>query len=197
MPGKLPDLDARSDQVVVAVAQRGACLGVVRRLGHDEPDGHAASGRGEDALQHVAVGEVGVHHVEAAARAVDLLADRLRGGHEAPGDHLGERDRRRAGVGRLGEVAREVVRERAAVAAEARQERRLRLPDDVTGDAHHHVVEAAVLEVVLDPRAARPGNRAVDDVELAVVGAADLVLAPVQPPVVRVQPVAVERERRR
>ena len=83
------------------------------------------------------------------------------------------------------------------MAAEARQERRLRLPDDVAGDAHHHVVEAAVLEVVLDPRAARPGDGAVDDVELAVVGAADLVLAPVELPVVRVQAVAVERERRR
>ena len=67
-------------------------------------------------------------------------------------------------VGRDGEVPREVVRQRAAVAPEARQERRLSLPDDVSGHAHHHVVEAAVLEVVLDPRAARPGDGAVDDV---------------------------------
>ena len=66
------------------------------------------------------------------------------------------------------------------MAVEARQERRLRLPHDVAGDAHHHVVEAAVLEVVLDARAAGPRDGAVDDVELAVVGAADLVLAPVE-----------------
>ena len=37
---------------------------------------------------------------------------------------------------------------------------------------HHHVVEAAVPEVVLDPRSAGPGDGAVDHVELAVVGAA-------------------------
>ena len=37
--------------------------------------------------------------------AVDLLPDRLRGRDEAAGDHLRERDRRRAGVGRLGEQA--------------------------------------------------------------------------------------------
>ena len=78
--------------------------------------------------------------------------------------------------------------------AKARQERRLRLPDDVAGDAHHHVVEAAVLEVVLDPRAAGPRDGAVDHVELAVVGAADLVLAPVDALAVGEEAVAVERE---
>ena len=191
---ELPDLDARSDQVVVAVPQRGACLGVVRRRGHDQPHGHAAAGCREDAFEHVAVGEIRVHHVEAAARTVDLLTDRLGCGHEAAGDHLGERDRRRAVVGRLGKVPSEVVRERPAVAPEARQERRLRLPDDVSGHAHHHVVEAAILEVVLDPRAAGPRDGAVDDVELAVIGAANLVLTPVQLPVVWVQPVAIDRE---
>ena len=80
------------------------------------------------------------------------------------------------------------------MAPEARQKRRLRLPDDVSGDAHHHVVEAAVLEVVLDPRAAGPRDRAVDDVELAVIGAANLVLTPVQLPLFRVQPVAIDRK---
>ena len=55
-------------------------------------------------------------------------------------------------------------------------------------------MEAAVLEVVLDARSAGPRDGAVDDVELAMVGAADLVLAPVELPVVGVQPVPVERE---
>ena len=80
------------------------------------------------------------------------------------------------------------------MAAEARQERRLRLPHDVAGDAHHHVVEAAVLEVVLDARSAGPRDRSVDDVQLAMVGAADLVLAPVELLVVGEEAVPVERE---
>ena len=78
------------------------------------------------------------------------------------------------------------------MATEACQECRLRLPDDLTRDAHHHVVEAPVLEVVLDPRAARPGNGAVHDVELAVVCSADLVLAPVEPAIVGIQAVPVD-----
>ena len=174
--------------------ERGRRLRVVRLLRDDDPHPHAAPRRGEDPLDHVAVGEVGVHHVEALARAVDLLADRLRGRDVAAGDHLRERDRRRARVGRLREERRQVGRQRPAVPAEARQERRLRLPDDVAGDAHHHVVEAAVLEVVLDAGAARPRDRAVDHVELAMVGAADLVLAPVDALAVGEEAVAVERE---
>ena len=80
------------------------------------------------------------------------------------------------------------------MAAEAGEEGRLRLAHDVAGDSDHDVVEAAVLEVVLDARSARPGDRPVDHVELAVVGAADLVLPPVKRLVVGVEPVAVERE---
>ena len=129
-----------------------------------------------------------------SARAVDLLADRLRGGDEPAGDHLRERDRDRRRSRPAREVGVEVVRQRAAVTAEARQERRLRLPDDVAGDANHDVVEAAVLEVVLDACAAGPRDLAVDHVELAVVGAAHLVLAPVEVAMVRVETVAVERE---
>ena len=63
---------------------------------------------------------------------------------------------------------------------EAHQEERLGLADDVPGHAHHDVVELAVREVILDPRAARPGHVAVDHIELAVIGPADLVLAPVE-----------------
>ena len=112
----------------------------------------------------------------------------------AAGDHLRERDRRRALVGGRGEVRGEVGPERAAVTAEARQERRLRLADDGAGHPHHHVVEAAVLEVVLDPRPAGPGDGAVDHVQLAVVGAAHLVLTPVDALAVGEEAVAVERE---
>ena len=99
-----------------------------------------------------------------------------------------------AGVGRRGEVGVEVVGQGSAVTAEARQEGRLCLPDDVARDANHHVVEAAVLEVILDAGAAGPRDLAVDHVELPVVGTADLVLAPVEVTVVRVEAVAVERQ---
>ena len=171
VPGELPDLDAGGEQVGVAVLERGGRQAVVRLLGDDDAHLHAAPGGRDDPLDHVRVGEVRVHHVEPLARAVDLLADRLRRGDEAAGDHLRERDRRRTGVGGRGEQVRQVGGQRPAVAAEARQERRLRLAHDVAGDAHHHVVEAAVAEVVLDARAAGPGDRAVDHVELAVVDA--------------------------
>ena len=78
--------------------------------------------------------------------------------------------------------------------AKARQEGGLRLPDDGAGDPNHHVVEAAVPEVVLDPRPAGPGGGAVDHVQLAVVGAANLVLAPVDALAVGEETVSVERE---
>ena len=77
------------------------------------------------------------------------------------------------------------------MAAEAHQEQRLGLADDVPGDANHDVVELAVREVVLDPGASRPGDGAVDHVELAVVGPADLVLSPVEGAVVGVEAVLV------
>ena len=80
------------------------------------------------------------------------------------------------------------------MAVEARQERRLRLSHDVSGDSHHHVVEAAVVEVVLDARAAGPCDRPVDDVELSMVGAAHLVPAPVELLVVREEAIPVGRE---
>ena len=80
------------------------------------------------------------------------------------------------------------------MAAEARQERGLRLAHDVTGDAHHHIVEAAVLEVVLDPRAACPRDLPVDHVQLPMVGAAELVLAPIELPAIRKQAVPVGRQ---
>ena len=80
------------------------------------------------------------------------------------------------------------------MAAEARQERCLGLAHDVAGDPHHHVVEAAVLEVVLDAGSPGPRGRPVDDVELAVVGPPHLVLAPVDALPVREEAVPVGRE---
>ena len=112
---------------------------------------------------------------------------------DAAGDHLRQRDRRRTGLGRSGEQTGDVLRQRPALAAEARQERRLRLPNYVAGDPDHHVVEAAVLEVILDARSADPGDRSVDYVQLAVVDAAELAAAQREPLAVGVEPVALER----
>ena len=81
------------------------------------------------------------------------------------------------------------------MAIEARQERRLRLAHDIAGDAHHHVMEAPIVEVILDARAARPRDRAVDDVELAVIGPAELVLPPVDALAIREEAVPVGRQR--
>ena len=191
-PGELPDLHPGADQIVIAMLEGRARLRVVRRLRDDDAHADAAPGGRQDPLEHVAVREVGVHHIEPPARAVDLLADRLRGGDEPAGDDLRKRDRNRPGCGRRGEVGVEVVGQGAAEAAEAREEGRLSLADDVARDANHHVVEAAVLEVVLDSRAPGPRDLAVDHVELPVVGTADLVLAPVEVAMVRVETVAVE-----
>ena len=126
--------------------------------------------------------------------AVDLLGDCLRGGHVPTGNHLRERNRRRARIGRLGEERRQLRRYRPAVAVEARQERRLSQADDIAGDPHHHVMEATVLEVILDPGATRPGDCPVDDIELAVIGPPDLVLPPIDPLPVGVEAVPVGRK---
>ena len=125
---------------------------------------------------------------------VDQLSDRLGRRLEAAGRDLEQRDRDRAGLRLRREVLGEVGRQRTAVAAEAHQEERLRLAHDVPGHAHHHVVELPVREVVLDPGAAGPGDGAVDHVELAMVGVADVVLAPVERAVVGVEAVLVPRE---
>jgi hypothetical protein len=62
-------------------------------------------------------------------------------------------------------------RDRAAEPAEAGEEDELQLRDHRAREADEQVVEAAVVEVVLDPGAADPGDAAVDDEQLAVVDA--------------------------
>ena len=59
--------------------------------------------------------------------------------------------------------------DRASEPAEAGEEDELELGDDRAGDADEQIVEAAVLEVVLDAGAADPADAAVDDDELAMV----------------------------
>ncbi len=66
----------------------------------------------------------------------------------------------------------------AAQPAECRDEHELQLRDDRPGDTEEEIMEAPVVEVVLDPRAADPADAAVDDDELAVVDASEPVEVP-------------------
>ena len=81
-------------------------------------------------------------------------------------------------VGRHRVAARDELRQQriecaernlAAEPAEARDEDELELGDHGAGRPQEQVVEAPVLEVILDPRAADPTDPAVDDQHLAVV----------------------------
>ena len=125
---------------------------------------------------------------------VDHLADRL-GCRDIPaGDHLHDGDRQRPPIRLHGEVLAEVGGHRRTVGAETGEEHGLRLPDDVTRHTDHHVVEPAVLEVVLNAGTAGPRHDTVDHVQLAVLGAPHLVLAPVELAVDE-QPVEVDLNR--
>ena len=65
----------------------------------------------------------------------------------------------------------------------ARQEDELKLCNDWPFDAEEQVVEAAVLEVVLDSGAADPADAAVDDRELAMVDMPECAQVPAHRPV--------------
>ena len=192
-PRDLVKLRAGREQVGIAVLERRRGLAAVRLLRDHQPHLRAAPSGCEDQLDHAVVGDVGVHDVEPLVRAADLLADRLARRGEPARHDLRERDGDRAGVLRLGEAGGQVRRQPAAMRVEAAEERCLGLAHDVARESCHHVVEAAVLEVVLDPRAADPGDRAVDHVELAMVGGAELMLPRVEPQ--RVREVAQPSER--
>jgi hypothetical protein len=58
--------------------------------------------------------------------------------------------------------------------AEARHEHELKLRDDRAGDTHEEIVEAAILEVILDSSAADPADAAIYDDDLAVVDVTEL-----------------------
>ena len=63
--------------------------------------------------------------------------------------------------------------------AEIGQKRQLQLCHRVAGHAHEDVVEAAVIEPVLDPCAADPADLSIDDEHLAVIEVAELLKPPV------------------
>ncbi len=71
-----------------------------------------------------------------------------------------------------------VRRHRPTEPAEGRDEHELQLAGDGPAHPHEQVVEAAVVEVVLDPGAADPPDPAVDDHELAVIDVPELLNRP-------------------
>ena len=136
-----------------------------------------------DPPDHPWSGHVRVDHVERLARAVPntrTIASVI--GRKRPGALW----RTRAGIGsapasRGGKRSVERGgRQVAAEPAEARDEHELELSDDGAGHPQEEVVEAAVVEVVLDPGAADPARLPVHDEELAVVDVAERLHVPVR-----------------
>ena len=83
-----------------------------------------------------------------------------------------EHDRRRwitSGVERREERIEVGARHRSAQPAEAGQEHELELVHDRPRDAQEQIVEATVLEVILDACPTDPADPAIDDEQLAVV----------------------------
>jgi hypothetical protein len=121
------------------------------------------------------VGDVGVDDVEGLERAIEQARDRVGDRPVLPGcvvEHGGGY-RLRAAVERGEERVEFANGELAAEPAEAGDEDELQLGDHRPLDVEEQVVEAAVLEVVLDAGAADPADAPVDDQHLAVVDVPD------------------------
>ena len=171
------DADAGVEQRRVVGQLRGRAGHVVRLRRREEADAHAAPGGLLDALDHPPVGDVGVDDVERLARA-------RRGGRAISaviGRYLpGALCRTVAGT----EPGRRRGREKSASSSpggtappsQRKLARKTSWSCETTGpvSAEEEVVEAAVVEVVLDPGAADPADPAVDDEELAMVEVTEL-----------------------
>ena len=70
------------------------------------------------------------------------------------------------------------VRHGPAEPAKAGEEHELELVDDGPRDAQEQIVEATVLEVILDARPADPTDAAIDDQQLAVIEVSERVQGP-------------------
>ena len=151
---------------------------VVRVRRDEEADVDAAAGRAFDAPDHPAVRDVRVDDVERLPGAVEQARDGV-GDRAVAARRVVEDDR--------GDVAGALVREQRfdpvrlpAQPAQARDEDELELRHDRPGDPDEQVVEAPVLEVILDPRAADPADPAVHDDDLAMVDVPEAREIPVQ-----------------
>ncbi len=144
---------------------------VVRVRGDEEADANAATGSVFDAPDHPAVGDVRVDDVQRLGCALEQSRDRV-GDRPVLAWSVVEDDRRHGvrAILERGEEGRDLGDGNAAAEpAKAGEKHELELRDDGTGDANEQVVEATVLEVVLDSGAADPADPAVDDDDLAMV----------------------------
>jgi hypothetical protein len=176
--GVLPDLDPCIEQACVMELLGGSAGPVVRVRGHEEADARSPSRGTLDLPDHPAVGHVRVHDVESLSRAVEELRDRVGDRPVAAGRVVQDGRRHVTGLERGEEDVHVVSRQRAAEPTEARDEDELQLRDDRARDADEQVVEAAVLEVILDAGPTDPADAAVDDECLAVVDVAQTVQVP-------------------
>ena len=172
---------SRSTRVVVLLRRR-ACP-VVRVRGNEEADTDAAPRRLFDAPDHRAVGHVRVDDVESRGRAVEQLRDRV-GDRPVPAGRVVEhdgRDRIRA-ASSAGKSASSSPGD--LTPSQRRLARKTSWSCETTGpfDADEEVVEAAVVEVILDPGAADPADAAVDDHDLAMVDVPEPAEVPARSP---------------
>src|SRR4030095_14078875 len=143
-------------------------------------DTNAAASCLLDAPDHAAVGDIGVDDVQGVVRILQQARDGVCDGALATRRVV--EDERRNGVRPRVEVREErldvVPRDRAAEPPEAGEEHELELRDYRAGHPQEEIVEAAVLEVVLDAGSTDPPDSAVDDYELAVIDMAEAAEVP-------------------
>ena len=154
----LENANARVQQRrVVELLRRGASP-VVRVRRNEQPDTNSTSGCVLDPLDHPAVCDVGVDDVECLGRGLEQARDRI-GDRPVPARRVVQHaSGNRASLERREEGIQFGDGNRSSQPAEAGEKDELELGDDRAGDAQEQVVEATVLEVVLDSRAARPSR---------------------------------------
>ena len=162
-----PGLQERS----VVELLRSSAGPVVRIRRDEEPNPNAAPCGILDPSDHSAIGDVRVDDIQRLGGGLEQARDR---GGDRPEPTWGVvQDDRRNRVSALIQLREQGVdlsdANPAAEPAEAGQEDELELCDHRAGDTDEQVVEATVLEVVLDSGAADPTYAAVDDYELAMV----------------------------
>jgi hypothetical protein len=152
-------------------ALRTCARPVVRVRRDEEADAYSSAGRVLDASDHSSVCDIWVHDVECLASAIEKVLNG--GGDGSASCRCVVKDGRRHRIRTLLVFRKQRVqiasRNATAQPAKARHEHELKLRDDRAGDAHEEIVEAAVLEVILDSGASDPADTAIHDDDFAVV----------------------------
>ena len=133
-----------------------------------------------DPPDHPAIGDVRIDDVKRLSSAVEQPPDRV--GDRAVGTGRVVQHDRGHGIGAAVELREEGIElgcpDVPPEPAEGGDEHQLQLGDDRAGNAYEQIVEAPVLEVILDPGAAHPADAAVDDRHLAMVDVPELAKVP-------------------